>query len=405
MSWYSIVPLDVLLFRDSRPFSPGEGSWAKGLFPPMPITVFQALRSQLSQRVTHAERQNRDLTFFGPLLRDPYNQLWLPTPKDLICLYPSGTGSKTAGNQWEAVRRLEPAARDEAWQYLAFEDAYPAPPVPMVVSRQVHDEAKAQTIGSPLPWMRASHFDAYLRGEIDWQPGDFERSPLFSPDPWDLQVMPHIQMETDKRQVLDAEGYFTEVAVRMKPGWHFVAQLEGSEVPPETSVVRLGGEGHRALVEKIDPPTEWELLQTFREPTDDRTLAYLLTPGLAQIESNTPVYASYPKAWQKQLAGCATDRALLWGGVSKIARAAPPADCTPEQRARRSAPADPEPKDAAFVPQRAFVPPGTVYRFTALPADLTRSSGAPKLLPNSSAPWNTTFRKLNYGQLLWGRFK
>ncbi|MGA7953992.1 MAG: type III-B CRISPR module-associated Cmr3 family protein [Gloeobacterales cyanobacterium] len=80
MNWYTIEPLDVLLFRESKPFSPGEGSWAKGLFPPMPVTVFQALRSTLPEY----NRQERNLDFLGPFLLDSEDTLWLPTPKDLL---------------------------------------------------------------------------------------------------------------------------------------------------------------------------------------------------------------------------------------------------------------------------------------------------------------------------------
>ena len=57
MYWYAIEPLDVLLFREAKPFSPGEGSWAKGLFPPLPSTVFQALRSILPHRNQYERQQ------------------------------------------------------------------------------------------------------------------------------------------------------------------------------------------------------------------------------------------------------------------------------------------------------------------------------------------------------------
>ena len=42
LQWYTIDPIDLLLMREAKPFSPGDGSWAKGQFPPLPITVFQA---------------------------------------------------------------------------------------------------------------------------------------------------------------------------------------------------------------------------------------------------------------------------------------------------------------------------------------------------------------------------
>jgi CRISPR-associated protein Cmr3 len=79
MFWYAIDPVDVLLFREAKPFSPGDGAWAKGLFPPLPSTVFQALRSTLPARI-------QDLDFIGTFLLDPQGRLCLPTPKDLVAV-------------------------------------------------------------------------------------------------------------------------------------------------------------------------------------------------------------------------------------------------------------------------------------------------------------------------------
>ncbi|NJO86033.1 MAG: hypothetical protein HC818_05105 [Synechococcaceae cyanobacterium RM1_1_27] len=61
LHWYALDPIDVLLFRESKPFSPGEGSWAKGLFPPMPTTIFQALRSALP----YTPKRNEISDFWG----------------------------------------------------------------------------------------------------------------------------------------------------------------------------------------------------------------------------------------------------------------------------------------------------------------------------------------------------
>ncbi|MDJ0618409.1 MAG: type III-B CRISPR module-associated Cmr3 family protein [Calothrix sp. MO_192.B10] len=122
MHWYTITPLDILLFRDSKPFSPGEGSWAKGMFPPMPITMFQALRSLLPERIQKAERNQRDLSFLGPFLLDENQTLWLPTPKDLVCLYAKGHNRKATGDDWLEVQRLQPFEQsDPAWKHLGFD--------------------------------------------------------------------------------------------------------------------------------------------------------------------------------------------------------------------------------------------------------------------------------------------
>jgi CRISPR-associated protein Cmr3 len=390
MTWYRITPLDVLLFRDSRPFSPTDGSWAKGLFPPLPITVFHGLRSLLTPRTSQAERTNRNLGFLGPFLCDQDGKLWLPTPKDLVCLYPKDVGAKKASDRWKSVRRLSPKPDDNAWKHLAFAQtypAYPAYPAPMVTSYEVYQETlprsgqQPKQIGEPQPWMRADCFADYLNGsEENWKPEDFKAKPLFHSNPWDLQVMPHIQMKPGERQVKDEDGYFTEVAVRMKPGWHFVARFDSpDESLPKQGVIRLGGEGHRAMVEQIDPPSEWKNLSGFENNGGDRDRAYVLTPGLALAANDKRLYASYPAAWRERLAGCATDRQLMWGGISAIRRG--------EQT---------EPNEVAYIPQRAFVPPGTVYVFKSPPEE-------ERLLPkDTSRQWLETFEMLNYGKLLWG---
>lgn len=40
-----ITPLDTLFFRDGRPFSMGDDTWADGIFPPLPSTIYGAMRS------------------------------------------------------------------------------------------------------------------------------------------------------------------------------------------------------------------------------------------------------------------------------------------------------------------------------------------------------------------------
>jgi CRISPR-associated protein Cmr3 len=390
MHWYAIEPLDVLLFRDCKPFSPGEGSWAKGLFPPMPITVFQALRSLLPKADNQQQRIQRDLSFLGSFLVDDQNTLWLPTPKDLVCLYPKGHNRKIAGDDWSEIKRLQPAdSSHPAWEHLAFAET------PMVLTEKWNG-----TIGQPQSWVKADALFRYLQGENNYQKEDF------CSHPWDMQVLPHIHMQTNTRQVRDSEGYFTEVAVRLKPGWKFIAAIN---IEIRAGVIRLGGEGHRAMVSKLEPDETLEKHLQFLEKSDrheqleflhksdeksDRpsvfNFAYLLTPGLAQVD--TALYGSYPNTWKEILQGCATDRALLWGGVSTM-------------RKRE----DDDIGEFALLPQRAFVPPGTVYVFREdIPEDIPEDK-QPKdqqLIPEFTEQekrWLTTFQQLNYGKLLWGR--
>ena len=350
----------------------------------MPITVFQALRSCLvNNSNSREERKKRNLDFLGSFLLDSNDTLWLPTPKDLACLYPQGVDRKVATDGWVEIHRLQPLdIVSNQWKHLVFSDEQ--------ISPLIVDKKWDGTISPPKPWIKAEALFDYLEGKKNhnnWAKDDF------TSNPWDNQVLPHTQMQLDKRQVKDSDGYFTEVAVRLREGWSLVAGFSG-EI--SSSVVRLGGEGHRGLITKLNLESE-EVNTTLKQQLnslkpntskEDKTLdkskyAYLLTPGLALVEDSK--YGCYPNNWKQNLQGCATDKALLWGGISTLRKGA-----DVDGRAEK--------QEFAFVPQRAFVPPGTVYLFND---ELTTNQ---QLLPNGDANWLETLRKLNYGKLLWGKF-
>ncbi|HBB34730.1 MAG TPA: CRISPR-associated protein [Cyanobacteria bacterium UBA8803] len=389
MYWYTIEPLDLLLFREAKPFSPGEGSWAKGQFPPLPITVFQALRSILPSYGTKAEDKKRDLEFLGPFLLDTKGTLWLTTPKDLLAVQTKPpTAEDTSEDKvdehthnWQATLRFQPAeGEDDLWKHLCFDpDRLP----PMVTPKL----DKNQFICRPLPWITAQGLGQYLKGE-QLDPHQFHDHP------WSVQILPHIHMDDGTRQVKDQEGYFTEVAIRLHPGWKLVAAM--SYELQKAEVVRLGGEGHRALVSPVPSFQEWQYLQEYEQPGQSSDFAYLLTPGLA--EKDTALYGVYPSNWQEHLKGCVSDRALLWGGVSQIRRRLPKSEETLGQTADTEQLIQPE---FALLPQRAFVPSGTVYLFKEKPLPDKLPNYA-QLLPSENSQWGETFRQLNYGKLLWG---
>lgn len=390
--WYAIEPLDVLLFRESKPFSPGEGSWAKGIFPPLPSTVFQALRSTLPKYGDRPEDKNRNLEFLGPFLMDAKNQIWLPTPKDLIAVGIKAEGDEeieddldNQTSDWHHTLRLRPVKslknddEENKWKHLCF-DTEKLPPMvtPKLESNQY--------ICRPEPWIRLDILIKYLQGKevinSEVKPNGNKES-YFHDDPWSVQILPHTHMKSGERQVKDEEGYFTEVAIRMCPGWRLVAgiaRIKEEDKDKLNAAVRLGGEGHHAMVTKLDEnaiASLETLINNFAQSSESKTFAYLLTPGLAEIEPT--VYGVYPSAWHDSLAGCVSDRPLLWGGVSSIKR-------------KHS-----DKAEFALLPQRAFVPPGTVYKFKDKPPNVNC------LLPRYGNGWLETFQKLNYGKLLWGK--
>jgi CRISPR-associated protein Cmr3 len=344
------------------------------------------------------------MQFWGPFLMDEFNEVWLPTPKDLVGVKRKDSrdsNQEDEDDDWTSVTRLVPQSEQTDWEYISFPENHLKP----LVSPQLHPQefdgpppyrVYEVVLGPLKPWMKLTALVKYLKGELLKNPKNF------TDDPWGVQILPHIKMEPGTRQVSDREGYFTEVAIRLKPGWKFAAAMNPkiSKID-STVVVRLGGEGHRALVSPINFSDDWQQLERFITPNPDSSIAYLLTPGLARTEGEKPhqlVYSAYPEVWKDILIGCATSRPLLWGGISSI------------QRSQLDTLRETEKTwEFSLLPQRAFVPPGTVYLFDKNASDdwLKKLPSDYRLLPQLESPqnWLDTFKNLNYGLLLWGQVK
>ncbi|MBN1830356.1 MAG: type III-B CRISPR module-associated protein Cmr3 [Deltaproteobacteria bacterium] len=100
--WIHIEPLDVLLFRDSRPFDAGEQARATGIFPPTGLPFAGALRSRIIKKQgiafsDYKDKENKKgwdlvgspddfgpLSFAGPFLTLGRNHARYPIPRDLV---------------------------------------------------------------------------------------------------------------------------------------------------------------------------------------------------------------------------------------------------------------------------------------------------------------------------------
>lgn len=91
-----IRPVDTLFFRDGRPFSMGDESWANGIFPPAPSVIYGALRAAYfsEKNLLHNNRDELDaltqdfritaLSFiFTPAANERQEQLF-PLPLDCV---------------------------------------------------------------------------------------------------------------------------------------------------------------------------------------------------------------------------------------------------------------------------------------------------------------------------------
>ncbi len=83
MYWYTLTPLDVLLLRDAKPFTPQERAWTDSIFPPNGHTIAGALRSLIDKK---------DFEIKGVFLcredKDKKMTLYFPRPLGWVGLKP-----------------------------------------------------------------------------------------------------------------------------------------------------------------------------------------------------------------------------------------------------------------------------------------------------------------------------
>lgn len=111
MAIISLQATDTLFFRDGRPFSMGEESFAQGLFPPHPSVLHGAIRSvfisdkvndggDLKLSIEQSEHFSIDfIALKQQTLGRNDEELWLPMPSDLVVY-------KTDEDEAESLRLL-----------------------------------------------------------------------------------------------------------------------------------------------------------------------------------------------------------------------------------------------------------------------------------------------------------
>jgi CRISPR-associated protein Cmr3 len=371
MYWYILMPLDVLLLRDAKPFAPGQRAWAGSTFPPSGHAIAGALRGLLGTR--------HHVTLRGAFLC--YNQkLYLPRPLNYV-------GSD----------RLTPSG----W----LDDAHPCraikwdnhKPAPLVqANRRSIDESLEKSDEHKLrQYLPQEVVLKLLNGEAtsdqDWVCQAGER-----PTPWTIETRSHNALSEGTRQVKDEDGYFVEKAIRLDQGWGLAIgvdekthQLMNDQVmnaQGDAMTMRLGGEGHRVLVEHCPAlEKQWEAIvarsqQNFEQ--GGRAIGYLVTPGVFERQHRGQMMCrAYPWEWklkhgvdaQGALVSVATAKAVAIGGRGR-------------DREAQSIPA----------PQVFAAPPGSAY-YLESPQGLFQDQAEVNGKENKVHVW----RQLGYSELLW----
>ncbi|MGQ4648922.1 type III-B CRISPR module-associated Cmr3 family protein [Lyngbya aestuarii] len=382
MNWYTLTPLDILLFRDAKPFSPGERAWAGSVFPPNGYAIAGALRGLVQQSV--------EINLIGPFLCYDQQTLYLPTPLAYDTVKP--------------IAPLVPLPWDENHHLRGLLRTDPKRPQPLV---------RASWVRSPRNQEGAqkAEFYQYLPYEVilDYlktgkiAPEKLEKKDEKSSKPWTVETRPHNTIESGTRSVQDADGYFVENGIRLKDRWSLAIAINCSQEIeiPERAILRLGGEGHRVLLEQAPGlASQWNNLKHLSDANfaqDQKSLAYLVTPGvferreappgdLERQDKGIPLCQAWP--WEWHLAsGC--NNSQRRGPLVSVATDKPVPISYRRQYNKTSIPA----------PQVYAAPAGSVYYLNYPHREF---EGKPLFQDSPQKSKRVhRWRQLGYSQLLW----
>ncbi|EAZ88033.1 type III-B CRISPR module-associated protein Cmr3 [Crocosphaera chwakensis] len=299
MIWYTLTPTDVLLLRDAKPFTPGERAWAGSMFPPNGHTIAGALRGLLGKK---DDFQIKGVFFARESKTEGTNQpemtLYLPRPLGFV-----GDQSLIPLN-WNPTLPLNHIF----WDHTK--------PCPLTTSKQAeNNETEEKNYRQYLPYSAVLHYlengkfekDDLLLPNVDKNHPDYE-----PPKPWIIETRSHNAIQTDTKQVKEADGYFVENTIRMLPRWRLAIAVEQSthEEIEKLSLkkenlltLRLGGEGHRVVMERCETlDSQWNKLQAQSNEnfkTEGRKVSYLITPGVFERDKNGQAMCRpYPWEWK-----------------------------------------------------------------------------------------------------------
>lgn len=361
MYWYTITPIDVLLLRDAKPFTPGERAWAGSIFPPTGHAIAGALRS-----IQGGDR----LEMIGPFFcRD--RTLYLPRPLGFFQSTP------LIPLDWEHNSPLH---------HCLTNLLQPRPLVKAAESSNADIDSDETKFRQYIPIDVA---ESYLKtGKIERQ--NWEVKYVGEDKPWLVETRSHNSMNAGKRQVKDADGYFVENAIRLLPDWSIAIALDRDIPTPAT--LRLGGEGHRAILTKCEALAEqWDKLHKLSQQNFSKagkSLAYLVTPGIFERkhDGGNAVCKAYP--WEWKLAHTSNSNQTP-GNLVSVATDKPVAISSRRRdRTDKSIPA----------PQVFAAPPGSIY-YLNQPQSLFAEDAASK--PGKALDAAKNLRQLGYSQLLW----
>jgi len=381
MYWYKLTPLDILMLRDAKPFSPQERAWAGSIFPPNGHTIAGAFRGILGERT--------NFKIVGPFLcyQNTKNTLYLPRPLGFAKSVP------LVPLTWETESYIKNALWDKT---------QPCPLVKPHNSKDDDEDDKDDFVKCSGVETKFRQYLPYCvvkkyleTGKIDKNDWNIIKD-SHEDKPWDEETRSHNSIEPGTKQVKDADGYFVEKAIRLHQNWSFVIGINHEITTPAT--IRLGGEGHRVIVESCPELGEqWQELKTISDGNfqkSGQSIAYLVTPGVFERphhkynpEQRVNLCRPYPWEWKLKdgnFVSMSTDKAV-------------PISC----RIREKEDKTKSITKSIPAPQVFAAPPGTLY-YLEKPQGLFQDN---ERLANEQKNRVNNWRQLGYSEMLWIKYQ
>lgn len=280
-----IEPLDVLLLRGNQSFG-DPGSYGDVVMPPWPSVAAGAIRSRMLADVgadlaAFARSEQPHPALGTPARPGPFTlralhvarlpdssktpqeriDLLMPPPADLVI----NEEDKQKGKQVSQVLALTPTALPST-----LASSCPLPQAPVLAQ---------STRGKPASgwWLTQAGWRKYLRGQTP-DPADCVRTGSL----WQFDERVGVGLSPETRSAADGR-LFTTRAIAMQKGVGLVAAISGlaGAQPPESGLLRLGGDGRAACIQRIDPAyIDWPLPDWDAISKQNRCRLVLTSPGL-----------------------------------------------------------------------------------------------------------------------------
>lgn len=230
-----INALDTLFFRDGKPFSMGEESWADGIFPPYPSVLYGALRTwyimNKEARINQELLDESGEIVLRGVMYQLLGNIYLPLPMDFV---------EPKGKMADQMAKEEQNKEYHVIKLSRYENAtlgnYPLTTLLMPPS----EVKEVSSFDNGL--MDLDSFKQYLEGTLEEYDSAKKMSDIAPSEP-------KVGIGRDDSTATADDGKLYRVGMRRLQDLELLLELDlpKDEVQPTSRFLKLGGEGKVAV--------------------------------------------------------------------------------------------------------------------------------------------------------------